>query len=72
MRFAAAKLGLADTFRLSPFPFSDDGRDALRLGMKLFSGPYAEAALEVREVGRRGGWPGETDRALQLGGRIRW
>ena len=56
----------------APFVAADsgDGRDALRMGVRLASGANAEAALEL---GRRSaGWAGETEHAVQLGGLIRW
>ena len=55
----------------APFVAADsgDGQDALRMGVKLTSGPHAEAALEL---GRRAGQDGLPEHAVQLGGRIRW
>ena len=54
----------------APFVAADSGggQDVLRLGVKFKSGPHAEAAFEL---GRRAGALG-PDRAVQLGGRIRW
>ncbi len=55
----------------APFVAADsgEGQDALRMGLKLTSGPHAEAALEL---GRRAGQNGLPEHAVQLGGRIRW
>ncbi len=50
-------------------PDSGDGQDALRMGVKLTSGPHAEAALEL---GRRAGQRGLPEHAVQLQGRVRW